>query len=131
MTTNDGQERDAWIRRATLNLSDAWEYVAQAQDGRCDRWPGAGVSDLGSACPFLNNATLDHPLDDADAAEFVGRLDGFYSGQAGGSSLLWTVIRPRIFPDSARTSGASRRWGSPARWCGTIGTVQAPHCRGA
>jgi GNAT superfamily N-acetyltransferase len=108
VTTKDGQERDAWIRRATCNLADAWEYVAQAQDGRCDRWPGAGVSDLGSACPFLNNATLDHPLDDVDAAEFVGRLDGFYSGQTGGSSLLWTG-----YPTSDLSRLGSNFWGEP------------------
>ena len=108
MSSRNSAERAVWIGRATSNLADAWEYVARAQGGRSDRWPGVAVSDLGSACPFLNNACLVGPLTAEAAPAFVGRLDNFFGGQDGGSSLLWTG-----YPTPDLASFGSNFWGEP------------------
>ena len=71
-------------------MADAWEHVARAMDGRWEQWPKARVSDLGSACPFLNNATLDRPVANDESSDLASRLDAFFGAQDGGSSLLWS-----------------------------------------
>jgi GNAT superfamily N-acetyltransferase len=90
VATSEGDLRVAWIGRATRNLADTWEHVAQVMDAPWERWPAGWASDLGSACPFLNNTTLVHPLEVADVTALVARLHAFFGGREGGSSLLWS-----------------------------------------
>lgn len=100
--------RDVWIKRATRNMADAWEYVARMMRGRWDRWPACSVSDLGSACPFLNNATLEEPLSNGDGVVLVSRINAFFGSSDGGSSLLWTG-----WPTPDLATHGLNFWGQP------------------
>jgi hypothetical protein len=88
------------------------------QGGRRERWPGAAASDLGSACPFLNNAALDSPLGAEESETLVARLDAFFSGHAGGSSLLWTG-----YPTPDLGPLGSNFWGEPPLMVRTPGVA--------
>src|SRR5438094_174734 len=46
------------VDRGLRNMALAWECAAQAMGGPAARWSESWVSDAGSRCPFLNNATL-------------------------------------------------------------------------
>jgi hypothetical protein len=48
------------------------------------------VSDTGSACPFLNNATLLGSLEGHYLPRLTARLDGLLAARSGGPSLLWS-----------------------------------------
>jgi ribosomal protein S18 acetylase RimI-like enzyme len=80
-----------WPRISAHNLAHLWEYPAQAPGQRRMRWEDVWAADAGSACAYLNSATLQRPITDQQTADLVQRLEAFYAGGTGGPWLLWSA----------------------------------------
>ena len=77
---------DSILRRFLFNQADVNEILAHAIGGRTDRTAVVSLSDSGLHVPYLNQATLFHPLTRADD-EVLDQVAAFYSGRSPGLLL--------------------------------------------
>jgi hypothetical protein len=96
------------VDRGLRNMALAWESAAQAMGGAAARWDEAWVSDAGSRCPFLNNATIIRAPEERDLPNLTARLDEFFGARKGGSWLLWSAQ-----PIADLTAAGYTFWGQP------------------
>ncbi|MCC7107153.1 MAG: N-acetyltransferase [Chloroflexi bacterium] len=101
-------DTEAWIALGPRNLGLFWEHPARTMGQGWQRWHDVWAADLGSACPFANNATLLRPLQQGHEQELIDRLDGFFKGRPGGSWLLWSG-----WPTPDLGSSGCTHWGEP------------------